>query len=142
MKNNPFIAKSIVKIAFAESPNFYVIYNQAPILPGHSLVIPKKEIISFRDFSDFEIVELTLLSRRAVEVLEKVFGARDFNWTIQDGEAAGQTVPHFHLHLIPRKQGDLNDPGDWYPELIDSYSGKNIDSESRVKFSQVELELI
>lgn len=142
MNRNPFIEKSISKTAFAESSNFFAIYNQAPILTGHSLIIPKEEIISFKEFSDYEIIEMTLFSRKVIQILEFVFGTKEFNWTIQEGEAAGQTVPHFHLHIIPRETGDLPAPGDWYPKLVNSYSDKVIDSEKRAKFSQKELELI
>ncbi|MGH9510307.1 MAG: HIT family protein, partial [Terriglobales bacterium] len=59
------------------------------------------------------------LSRKAVARLTQIYAADGFDWTIQESEAAGQSVPHLHLHLIPRTRGDLPDPSGWYPRLIE-----------------------
>ena len=120
---------------FAASDNFLAIYNLAPILPGHSLIIPRGHILSLMELSDRELCELTLFSRDMVKVLQKAFGNRSFDWTIQDGLEAGQTIPHLHLHLIPRGQGDLSQPGDWYP-LLEQSESEIIDSASRQKLTE------
>ena len=137
----PFCNPEISEISFLSSPDFYVIYNQAPILPGHSLVIPKQHYESLLDLPLTMSHEMMNLSMHAVRILMKIFHAEAFDWTIQDGEAAGQTVPHLHLHLIPRKLNDLNDPGDWYPELEKSKSSV-IDSKNRKGHTQEELSQI
>jgi bis(5'-adenosyl)-triphosphatase len=115
----PFCAASIDDVSFMESPRFRAIVNIAPILPGHALVIPKHHVESLLALSDEEIAEMVGLSRRAVARLMQVYGSDGFDWTIQESEAAGQSVPHLHLHLIPRVRGDLLNPGDWYPRLIE-----------------------
>ena len=141
IENCPFCNPNIEDTKFCESENFLAIYNVAPILPGHSLVIPKRHVKSALELNDSELCELMIFSRRTVEILIEAFGAKGFNWTIQDGEDAGQTVPHFHLHLIPRKQDDLAHPGDWYPKLQKSQE-KIIDSDARPKLSDSEMKQV
>ena len=137
----PFCKPDIKEISFLSSPDFHVIYNHSPILPGHSLVIPKQHYESLLDLPLSLSHEMINLSMHAVRILMKIFHAEAFDWTIQDGEAAGQTVPHLHLHLIPRKTNDLKDPGDWYPELEKSKNLK-IDSKNRKAHTKEELLLI
>jgi bis(5'-adenosyl)-triphosphatase len=115
----PFCAESLAGISFMESPRFRAIVNIAPVLPGHSLVVPKHHVESLLSLGDDEVSEMVNLSRRAVALLMQFYGSTGFDWTIQESEAAGQSVPHLHLHLIPRQNGDLSDPGDWYARLIE-----------------------
>ena len=115
----PFCAPAVADITFMESGRFRAIVNVAPILPGHSLIIPKRHVESLLELSDDEAAEMVKLSRRAVALLMRFYGSDGFDWTIQESEAAGQSVPHLHLHLIPRTRGDVPDPGDWYTRLIE-----------------------
>lgn len=123
MSECPFCAASIAEVTFMASPAFRAIVNIAPILPGHSLVIPKRHVESLLELGDEEVAEMVNLSRRAVALLMDVYRSDGFDWTIQESEAAGQSVPHLHLHLIPRRRGDLPNPGDWYSRLIE-YQGR------------------
>jgi bis(5'-adenosyl)-triphosphatase len=134
IENCPFCNTNVLDAEFAESENFRAIYNRAPILAGHSLVIPKRHVKGLMDLSELELCELVIFGRKAVKILLRAFSARAFDWSIQDGEEAGQTVPHLHLHLIPRKSDDLPRPGDWYSQLRKSHS-QVIDSGSRVKLT-------
>jgi len=115
----PFCVPTVAGISFLESDRFRAIVNVAPILPGHSLVIPKRHVESLLELSDDEVTEMVRLSRRAVALLTRFYASDGFDWTIQESEAAGQSVPHLHLHLIPRTRGDLPDSGDWYSRLIE-----------------------
>ncbi len=119
MTECPFCAASAADVSFMESPRFRAVVNAAPILPGHSLVVPKRHVESLLALSDEEVAEMVNLSRRATARLTQVYASDGFDWTIQESQAAGQSVPHLHLHLIPRTRGDLPDPGDWYPRLIE-----------------------
>ncbi len=81
-----------------------------PISEGHSLIIPRRHIGSFFDASEIErsgLLELLDLAKKAADA---EFNAGGYNIGINDGPAAGQTVPHLHIHLIPRFKGDMPDP--------------------------------
>ena len=134
----PFCSTNIRETVFAESENFRAIYNIAPILPGHSLIIPKHHLQSLMDLSESELCEMMIFGRNVVRILLSAFGVAAFNWTIQEGEEAGQTVPHLHMHLIPRESNDLPRPGDWYPLLRESQSAV-IDSDSRPQLTPHEM---
>jgi diadenosine tetraphosphate (Ap4A) HIT family hydrolase len=87
-----------------------VIRDGFPISPGHSLVIPKRHIGSFFDLTGDERQDLLALLEGAKAVLDAEFRPDGYNIGINDGPAAGQTVPHLHIHLIPRYKADLPDP--------------------------------
>lgn len=132
----PFCSESILKAQFAESKHCRAIYNISPILPGHSMVIPKKHFSSISDLPDEVYHDLMLFMRQVSEILQKAFQAAGINWTLQEGEEAGQTVPHLHFHLIPRQPADLPEPGDWYPKLRGQQA---IDSGKRPRLSEKEM---
>ena len=81
-----------------------------PISPGHTLVIPKRHTGSWFAISGEEQLGLMELLGNAQKVLQEEFKPDGYNIGINDGPAAGQTVPHLHLHLIPRYKGDQEDP--------------------------------
>ncbi|MBC8017185.1 MAG: HIT family protein [Verrucomicrobia bacterium] len=81
-----------------------------PISPGHTLIIPKRHIASLFEAAEEEraaLFDLLGVMRERLLLERKPDG---FNIGINDGEAAGQTVMHLHIHLIPRYTGDLPDP--------------------------------
>lgn len=120
--NSPFNLEKVQEQIFMETKNFIALYNIAPIVPGHSLIVPKRYVESLFDFSDDELCELILFSKNVALILRRAFNADAFNWSIQELEEAGQTVSHFHLHIIPRKIKDLPEPGAWFEKIIDSKS--------------------
>ena len=132
-KQCPF-CESVLDAAFAESEHFIALYNIAPILPGHSLVVPKLHVESLMDLTEADLSEFIIFSRNIAKLLSRAFKTDAFDWTIQEKEAAGQTVAHLHMHIIPRKPGDLPQSGDWYPLLQKSETGV-IDSASRSRLS-------
>ena len=81
-----------------------------PVSPGHTLIIPKRHVASFFDVTDAELADLMTLLATARDELERRFHPAGYNVGINDGTAAGQTVPHLHIHLIPRYTGDAVDP--------------------------------
>lgn len=139
IENCPFCSEDISEIAFMESQNFWVVYNHAPILPGHSLVIPKNHIESLLELDEQELFEFVQLSTKAAKLILKVFKADSFNWTVQEKPAAGQTIPHLHLHIFPRHENDLPSPGDWYPILKENEESQYIDSNKRQRLTRSEL---
>jgi len=87
-----------------------VIRDSFPISPGHTLIIPKRHVSSFFDVACDEREAMLALLNSAKLGLDEKFHPDGYNIGINDGEAAGQTVPHLHLHLIPRYTGDREDP--------------------------------
>jgi len=81
-----------------------------PVSPGHSLVIPHRHVGSFFEPLDAERTDLLALLDQAKRELDALHQPDGYNIGINDGAAAGQTVPHLHIHLIPRYHGDLPDP--------------------------------
>ena len=81
-----------------------------PVSPGHTLIIPKRHVASFFEVTDAERVDLMSLLAAARNDLDRQFRPAGYNIGINDGLAAGQTVPHLHVHLIPRYAGDADDP--------------------------------
>ena len=99
-----------------------------PVSPGHSLVIPKRHIASFFEASETERRALLALLDEAKAAAVAEFQPDGFNIGINDGPAAGQTIGHLHIHLIPRYHGDLADPRGgvrWViPEKADYWSAR------------------
>ena len=88
-----------------------VVFRDAyPISPGHTLVIPKKHVKSLFELDEDEREDLFQALSRAKSLLESEMKPDGFNIGINEGIAAGQTVFHLHVHLIPRYQGDSVDP--------------------------------
>lgn len=81
-----------------------------PVSPGHSLIVSKRHTGSFFEMSESERLSLLELLDQAKAAAQAEFGPDGYNIGINDGPAAGQTVPHLHIHLIPRFRGDHPDP--------------------------------
>ena len=87
-----------------------VLRDAYPISPGHTLVVPSRHVGSLFDVSADERAALMDLLAEAKRQLDVEFRPAGYNVGINDGPAAGQTVPHLHIHLIPRYVGDQSDP--------------------------------
>lgn len=108
----------------------FVIRDGYPISDGHTLIIPRRHISSFFDCSKEEKEALFILLENAKNQIDSEFQPDSYNIGINDGTAAGQTVPHLHIHLIPRYSGDVYDPRGgirWViPDKADYWSDKSI----------------
>ena len=82
-----------------------------PVTNGHTLVIPKRKVQSFFDLTEEETAAMfELLHLQKDDLKNKDSSITGFNIGINDGEDAGQTIMHCHIHLIPRRSGDMEDP--------------------------------
>ncbi len=136
-----FCRKEIIEKSFYNTERFSAIYNIAPILPGHSLIIPNKHYTSLFELPEDELCEMMLFARKITTVLKTIFNCDGFDWTIQDGISAGQTVPHLHLHIIPRKPLDLPEANEWYSKIREN-EVQMLDSDNRERLSDVEYDSI
>ncbi len=87
-----------------------LVHDAYPVSPGHSLVIPKRHIRSWFEATEEERTAMLALIDEAKVMVDAELAPNSYNIGINDGPAAGQTVPHLHMHLIPRFQGDVPDP--------------------------------
>lgn len=92
------------------NPIGLVFRDAFPVSPGHTLVIPRRHVGSFFLLEPDERIALLALLDEAKRDLDAELHPDGFNIGINDGPAAGQTVAHVHIHLIPRYRGDVADP--------------------------------
>lgn len=95
---------------FLESELCFARYDHYPVSEGHTLIITKRHVSSFFDLTAKEMSELTALTVKVKKILDERFQPDGYNVGINVGEAAGQSVWHVHLHVIPRYIGDVKNP--------------------------------
>lgn len=93
-----------------DSTNFYAVLDGYPVSPGHTLIIPRAHITDLFELPRTQLVELFELLRLAWLRLVHEHHPDGFNLGVNNGTAAGRTINHLHLHLIPRYRGDMPDP--------------------------------
>ena len=97
-----------------------------PVSPGHTLIIPRRHLGSLFGIPGSDLLDLLQLLAQTKAALDREFYPDGYNIGVNDGAAAGQTVPHLHIHLIPRYQGDQPDPRGgvrWiFPDKADYWS--------------------
>ena len=87
-----------------------VVRDAFPLTEGHTLIVPRQHIASLFELTVDEQAELWQLVAQVRSSLVEQFHPDAFNIGINDGEAAGQTIPHAHIHVVPRYLGDVVDP--------------------------------
>ena len=139
MDNNcPFCSNTMLHNAFLETRNFLAIYNIAPVLPGHALVISLRHVESAFELSHEERIEMVEFLQKTTKILLKAFRGEGFDWSLQEKECAGQSIPHLHVHVVIRRVGDLDSDGKWYP-MVEENDNHLLDSHLRPKLSQNEM---
>jgi bis(5'-adenosyl)-triphosphatase len=123
------------------------IVNLKPLLPGREtdlplatstlttadvLLLPRRVVPRLSDLNPDEVTDLFLSVQHVGRILEKAYNAQSMTISIQDGKSAGQSVPHVHVHLIPRKFTDYGGDNDQiYPALEENEHGLKDDLESK-----------
>ena len=97
-----------------EDANFKVILDMGPATKGHALILPKEHADDLFSLPEETAAEAIKLAKKLGAKMVEALGADGMNLVQNNGEAAGQTVHHFHLHLIPLYQGDGQKIG-WVP---------------------------
>jgi len=128
-KNCPFCHLPTERI-LKTTTHSLIIRDGYPLSKGHSLIIPKRHIASLFEASPEEQQDLLQAITWVKTQLDEEFKADGYNIGINDGEAAGQTVMHLHIHIIPRYLGDSKDPRGgvrWiFPDKADYWSRNKV----------------
>ncbi len=96
----------------AQDELFALLRDKYPVTAGHTLIIPKRAVQRFQHLTEAEQNRLIKWVVWTQEHLQKqqTPAPEGFNLGVNDGPAAGQTMPQFHFHVIPRRSGDVADP--------------------------------
>jgi diadenosine tetraphosphate (Ap4A) HIT family hydrolase len=87
-----------------------IVWDKHPASIGHALVIPKRHVESYLELTAAEIIAMHDLLTEAVLYLNQLHAPAGYNMGINEGVAAGRTIHHVHMHIIPRYEGDVKDP--------------------------------
>ncbi len=110
--NNPCLFCNVDKSGSAHENEFaFASYDSYPVSEYHCLIIPKRHIKNYFDLSNDELIacnELIKIVKK--EILNKDPSVKGFNLGTNIGEVSGQSILHCHIHLIPRREGDVDNP--------------------------------
>mmetsp|Transcript_15180 Transcript_15180/g.26019 ORF Transcript_15180/g.26019 Transcript_15180/m.26019 type:complete len:156 (+) Transcript_15180:20-487(+) len=118
---------------FFESAHSVGLVNLKPVVPGHVLVLSRRCVPRFADLTEDEVSDLWISVQKVSKVLQKAYNASSLTIAIQDGPEAGQTVPHVHVHVLPRRPADFEKNDQVYDKIEDASKemSKALDSERR-----------
>lgn len=108
--NCPFCNSSASREIIARSDNAFAIFDKYPVNLGHALIIPNRHCPDYFDLTGEEQAECFRLLNDVKRIVANHHNPDGFNIGINIGTMAGQTVPHVHIHLIPRYAGDVERP--------------------------------
>ena len=109
--NNCIFCNLLPKEIIDEYKNFFVIRDAYPVTPLHSLIITKRHVVSYFQCSKEELNEIPIIldtQKTELKFLDDTITG--FNIGMNIGEDAGQTIFHCHVHIIPRRKGDILNP--------------------------------
>ena len=105
----PFCFPAADRIAF-ENPFVRALWDAFPVSPGHLLVVPRRHVATWFEATQEERAEILAVLDEAKVLIDSRHRPDGYNIGVNVGRAAGQTVFHLHVHLIPRYSGDVEDP--------------------------------
>ena len=110
--NNPCIFCKIIKEELQfENKLAYSSIDSYPVSEFHSLIVPKRHVETYFDLTNEEIQACNdLILKTKEKILKQDFSVKGFNIGINAGKVAGQSIMHCHIHLIPRREGDVENP--------------------------------
>lgn len=106
----PFCRLSRRVEVICETATCVAFYDGYPVSPGHALIIPKRHVASYFDLTNHEREAMNVMLQYVKQKVEERYHPDGYNIGINVNEAAGQSVFHVHMHLIPRYKGDVNNP--------------------------------
>ena len=118
--NCPFCSPNSEQEIITESATAFAMLDKYPVSKGHTLIIPKHHVENYFDLSEHSKTACWLVVDRAKRLLTERFNPDGFNIGVNIGYAGGQTIPHLHIHLIPRYDGDVTNPSGGVRNVIPS----------------------
>ena len=110
--NNPCLFCNTIKKEYIFENNLaYSTFDSYPVTEFHLLIVPKRHLKNYFELTNDEIIacnKIILLSKNKIEKMDKTI--KGFNIGINCGKVAGQSIMHCHIHLIPRREGDVENP--------------------------------
>ena len=100
----------VKKSKYLENEHAFAVHDIFPVNHGHMLIIPKRHTECSFDLTEKEVMAIHQLIGKCKEILDEKFSPDGYNIGINNGEAAGQTIFHLHVHMIPRYQNDVEKP--------------------------------
>lgn len=111
MRDCPFCHCQAEGRIVLEGGTVFGVEDQYPVTPGHHLIIPKRHVATYFDMTDVERQDADrLLFRLRADLSAEDSSINGFNIGMNCGASAGQTIFHAHIHLIPRRNGDADNP--------------------------------
>ena len=110
--NNPCLFCNIKESGLAKENDLaYASYDSYPVSEGHCLIIPKRHVKDYFDLSNEEIIACNdLIKEIKNKIIKKDSSVKGFNIGSNAGKISGQSILHCHIHLIPRRAGDVENP--------------------------------
>ena len=110
--NNPCLFCNLKQSGLATENEFaYASYDTYPVSEFHCLIIPKRHVKDYFDLNDNEVIACNnLIKQIKEEIISKDLSVNGFNIGVNSGVFAGQSIMHCHIHLIPRREGDVENP--------------------------------
>ena len=128
------LANGVIPVnALYEDDKVKVILDASPATKGHALILPKNHADNLFELSDEDAAHITVVAKKVGKAIMEAFSPDGMNVVQNNGEAAGQTVLHYHTHLIPRYSGDEVNVA-WVP-------GKNSDEDAAMILKAVKEKL-
>ncbi len=106
----PFCSLAQARVGIFYTRHSFALFDRAPVTEGHTLVISRVHRESLQDLTFGEWNDLLHAIRHTISRLDSLYHPDGYNIGINCSEAAGQTVMHFHMHIIPRRKGDIENP--------------------------------
>ncbi len=103
---DPFCRKEIMENAFYTTQLTMAVYDIAPVLPGHSLIIPRRHVADATALTKEEILDIFYTLKKIAPAVSKIYRSDSYDLTMQVGRHSGMSVPHLHMHYIPRGKDD------------------------------------
>ena len=109
-KNCPFCKAESTREIIASSLLSIAFFDGFPVSPGHALIIPRRHVASLFDLTKEENQDMINLAESVRIIIDEKYHPDGYNIGVNVGEAAGQSIFHVHMHVIPRYKGDVPNP--------------------------------